>query len=335
MKKNWYIALFTAILITFSFVSPIHAQETDPVGIHILRPEELEEAKKLIAIDQNADTWHYVTVPITHEDMKDPVKWQKFFDTAKEQKVIPLVRLTTRFEKDSWIVPNKKQVVEQITFLGELNWPTDKKHIIVFNEVNHAKEWGGTLDPAGYARILEFTSSWARSENKNFVILPAAMDLAAPNGSQTLEAFNYLQQMKKENPDIFAYVDVWNSHSYPNPAFSAAPTGTAKNSMRGFKHELAFLKKETGKDYQVMITETGWENNAKTSRWLYSYYEYAVDHIWSDPQVLAVTPFILQGSPGPFSGFSFLDESGKPTKQYLALQEALAKEQETAVASVE
>lgn len=335
MKKYWYIGVFIAILTAFSFASPTYAQETDPVGIHILRPEELKQAKELVAVEQNNDTWHYVTVPFTYEDMNQPEKWQTFFDEAKELKIIPLVRLATKFENGSWIVPNKKQIVDQISFLSALDWPTEKKHIIVFNEVNHAKEWGGKIDPASYARVLEFTSRWAYTENKNFVILPAAMDLAAPNGSQTLEAFNYLKQMQKEIPDIFAYADVWNSHSYPNPAFSAAPTGTAKNSMRGFKHELAFLKEQTGMDFKVMITETGWEDNAKTNRWLYSYYQYAVEHIWSDPQVVAVTPFILQGSPGPFSGFSFLDESGKPTKQYVALQEALIKEDETAVASVE
>lgn len=330
MKKFWYIGIFLTFFFLKFQVSDSYAAEKKPVGVHILRPEELKEAKELIALDQAQDDWHYVTVPFTYADMQEPKKWQEFFDTAREIHVIPLVRLTTKFEDEAWIVPNKKQIVEQITFLGNLEWPTDEKHIIVFNEVNHAKEWGGRIDPPEYGRVLEFTSSWARSEQKNFVILPAAMDLAAPNGRETREAFTYLEQMRKDNPEIFSYVDIWNSHSYPNPAFSAAPTGTAKNSMRGFKHELAFLKDKTGKDFQVMITETGWENNAKTSRWLYSYYKYAVEHIWSDPQVIAVTPFILKGSPGPFSGFSFIDADGKPTRQYLALKEALEESADTA-----
>lgn len=333
MLKHGCIAIFSAFLLLFSMVSTVSANQTKPVGIHILRPEELKEARELIAVDQNTQDWHYVTIPFTLEDMKDQEKWQGFFDEAKELKVIPLVRLATKFENESWIIPNKKQIVDQITFLGSLEWPTDQKYIIVFNEVNHAKEWGGTLDPAEYARVLEFTSSWARSEQKNFVILPAAMDLAAPNGRETKEAFAFLEAMEKEDPEIFSYIDIWNSHSYPNPAFSAAPTGTAQNSLRGFKHELAFLKEKTDKDFKVMITETGWENNAKTSRWLYSYYQYAVDHVWSDPQVLAVTPFILKGSPGPFSGFSFLDAEGKPTKQYLALKEALKDPSDVTVAA--
>ncbi|PJC47224.1 MAG: hypothetical protein CO035_06805, partial [Candidatus Omnitrophica bacterium CG_4_9_14_0_2_um_filter_42_8] len=108
-------------------------------------------------------------------------------DKCKELRIIPLVRLTTEFDPDinAWKIPNKRDIYDQINFLSSLDWPTDKKHIIVFNEVNHAKEWGGTINPGEYTRLLKFTADWAHTENKNFVVLPAGMDLAAPNGSQT------------------------------------------------------------------------------------------------------------------------------------------------------
>ncbi len=292
------------------------------MGMHILNPSELTEAKTLI--QTNDEDWHYLTIPLSLNDLEKHDEWQQFFNQARDQKLIPLVRLTSRFENGAWQVPNRKEVTTLVRFLSTLDWPTDQKHIIVFNEVNHAKEWGGRLDPVEYARILRFATDWAHSEQKNYVVLPAAMDLAAPNGSQTMEAFTYLRQVHAADPELFALMDAWNSHSYPNPGFSASPQRTAQNSLHGFEFELAFLKEKTGRDFPVFITETGWVANRQTTKWLESYYTYALEHIWSHPQVVAVTPFVLKGSPGPFSGFTFLDQNNQPTAQYAALQRALS-----------
>lgn len=322
MRK--FFALFISLFLILSLSAKVSAEEVSKVGVHILNPSEIDSAKDLVGVE-NEDEWQYVTIPFTLADVQKPDQWQTFFNEAKKQKIIPLVRLSTRFEDDSWQVPTRKEVVMMMTMLGALHWPTPERHIIVFNEVNHAKEWGGTIDPEQYADVFSFTSSWAKSENKQFVVLPAAMDLAAPNGSETREAFAYLEQMKAADPDIFTYADAWNSHSYPNPGFSSSPEKSGKNSLRGFEYELAFLKEQTGKDFDVYITETGWEDNSRTSRWLSSYYEYAMRHIWSNPQVKAVTPFVLKGAPGPFEGFSFLASNDQPTKHYLALQQALTK----------
>ncbi len=311
------VSLFVATL------SQVAAVASIPAGIHILRIEEVTEAAELTQDMGVDDVWTYVTIPFTLADLDRPQEWQDFFDTAASKKMIPLVRLTTAFEDESWNVPTKKNIVDQITFLSKLQWPTDKKHIIVFNEVNHSKEWGGTVDPEEYARLFAFTANWAHTEEQNFVVLPAALDLAAPNGRSTVEAFTFLSQMEASHPDVLLLADAWNSHSYPNPGFSASPQRSGQNSLSGFKLELAWLQEHTGKEFQVYITETGWDVSGSLDRWMASYYQYAVSHIWSDPSVVAVTPFILQGSPGPFSGFSFLDETGEPTTQYVAYQKAL------------
>lgn len=323
------LSLFISLFLLFTTTSLASAEQTSKLGIHILNTAELTPAEQLLKVE-GTDEWRYVTIPFTLADVQKSQDWQAFFDEAKSKKIIPLVRLSTRFEDGSWQVPNRRDTVLLITALSHLDWPTEEKHIIVFNEVNHAKEWGGTVDPAEYARTLEFVSNWARSENKNFVILPAAMDLAAPNGYETKEAFAYLNEMYSADDEIFNYVDAWNSHSYPNPGFSSAPQRTGKNSLRGFEHELSYLKQKTDKDFDVYITETGWEDNRSTSRWLSSYYNYAMQHIWSDPRVKAVTPFVLKGSPGPFAGFSFLSDDDKPTRQYLAFRnliETIAEQQ--------
>ena len=354
MKKILVFTIFLALLLSQT-VSLSMAFDVSKLGVHILNVHEIEDAKKLVSLssesvlEQSTDpnfsseenkilgisqdksfaheAWSYTTIPITLDDLSDDKKteWQLFFDKSRELKIIPIVRLATRFspEKNSWIVPNRKEIINQLDFLSGLTWPTDKKHIIVYNEVNHASEWGGRVDPEEYSRILKFVSDWARTEEKNYIILPAAMDLAAPNGHSTLEAFNYLSQMYKFDPDIFSYIDIWNSHSYPNPGFSSVPTKIGKNSLRGFQYELDFLKSKTGNDYKVMITETGWKENAWNSKWLESYYTYAMQHIWSDERVIAVTPFLLKGAPGPFASFSFYDADNEPTNQFYAFRGAL------------
>lgn len=322
MSKKFFALL--AFSLFFFTAGPVSAREGEVLGIHILSPTELEAADALISADDQ-NSWHYVTIPFGLADLEKKAEWQKFFNQAKDKKVIPIVRLVTQAEGAAWRQPNRKQITDQISFLKNLDWPTDKKHIVIFNEVNHAKEWGSQLDPVGYTEVLRFSAQWAHAENANFVVLPAAMDLAAPNGGVTMEAFNYLEQMYASDPEIFNYIDAWNSHSYPNPGFSSAPQRTTQNSLRGFEHELAYLKKKTDKDFQVYITETGWVSNRATAPWLESYYTYALQHIWSDPRVVAVTPFVLQGAPGPFAGFTFLDERGQPTSHYRALQNAIKK----------
>jgi len=315
-----------AALLLSSQVFPVSARENSVFGIHLLHPAELEKGLELIAPTETNE-WHYVTIPLSLEDIhKDrSSEWQDFFRKAKEKKVIPIVRLVTTFDNGAWAIPTKGDIVDIFAFLGKLDWPSEKKYIIVFNEVNHANEWGGNIDPENYADLLRFTANWAHSEEKNYQILPAAMDLGASNGAETREAFEYLNAMLAYDPHLFEVLDYWNSHSYPNPGFSASPEKTDKKSLRGYTYELAYLKNKSNRELQTFITETGWEDNSTTHRWLSAYYQYAADQIWTDERIVAVTPFILQGAPGPFTRFSFVDQDGHPTAQYHAYQDTIKR----------
>jgi len=298
------------------------------LGIHLMKVEELSLVKPLLKEPRGHSAifkqdWHYVTVPFTLSDLGQSDRWQKFFNQAKKQRIIPILRLTTRFKQGHWQVPSRKNIVDQINFLSHLNWPTTEKYIIAYNEPNHAAEWGGKVDPQAYAITLAFVADWAHTENNGFVVLPAGLDQAAPNGKKTMEAFNFLNRMWTSDAEVFQKIDVWNAHAYPNPGFIASPYSTSKMSLRSFIYELNWLKQKTGRDFQVAITETGWRDTPLTHWKLTAYYSYALKNIWSDPRVIAVTPFTLKGSPGPFSQFSFLNASGKPTGQYHALQAAI------------
>jgi len=311
---------FLLIIFLFFLLTPlkINATNDEKLGVHIFSVTEIDYAAKLLKSRENKKNWNYVTVLLTFDDLEKKDQWVKFMKRCRKHHIIPIVRLATKAEGKNWIRPNKKQIVDMISFLGDLDWPSKDKIIIVFNEVNHAQEWGGEVNPANYASTLRFVSSWARTEVKGFVVLPAALDLDAPNGVNTMEAFFYLNKLYDFDKEIFTYVDAWNSHSYPNPGFSSSPRGNGKNSMKGFIRELDYLRDKTNREYKVFITETGWRLSGKTEQWLENYYTYSMQHIWSHYQVVAVTPFVLKGSPGPFSAFSFLDEKSKPTAHYEA-----------------
>jgi len=338
VMRNIILALFIALFFLFAptlffgVEAAVVSEKTSTMGMHLMNISELEEAKELIGGSADSDTWQYVTIPFTLSDLDRTQEWQDFFDQARELQIIPLVRLATRYDPaiDAWEIPTRKDIVQQVTVLSLLRWPTEQRHVMVFNEVNHAKEWENTLDPVGYAETLRFASSWMRSEGKHYVVLPAAMDLAAPNGPVTREAFTYLEAMKATDSEIFAAIDGINSHSYPNPGFSASPYRTGQNSLRGFEHEITYFKEATGRDLPVYITETGWDDRGRLSGRLVEYYQYALTEIWSHPQVVTVTPFVLRGDPGPFSGFSFVKGDGTPTKQYTALQTAMQRVAEKA-----
>jgi xanthosine utilization system XapX-like protein len=324
------VGFIMSLLGLLTFVPPAQALTAAVLGMHVLQPQELNDAKTLVDAKPQDQQWHYVTIPLSLDDLSKQSEWQTFFNNAKDQHMIPIVRLVTRFGGKSWNIPTRKDIVAMTDFLSQLTWPTDQKYVIVFNEVNHANEWGGQLDPAGYADVLQFTTNWLHATDPQFVVMPAAMDLAAPNGhdpdgAPTQTAFSYLEAMHTSNPDVFGSIDYWNSHSYPNPGFSSAPTRTAINSLRGFTFELDWLKAQTGRDFQVFITETGWVDSPQTHRWLSDYYTYALKNVWSDPRVIAVTPFVLRGDPGPFATFGFLDRNNKPTYQYQALRQALER----------
>lgn len=298
---------------------------TSKLGVHILHSDEVSQVRDVVNLTPEDEIWQYVTVPFTLDDVSKQAQWQQFFQKAAQNRLIPLVRLATRYENGSWQRFTRKDIVDELTFLDQFEWPTDKRHIIIANEVNHAAEWGGSIDSGSYAQTLEFAADWAHTQDHQYIVLPAALDLAAPNGGATQEAFAYLEQLYSAHPELIDKLDAWNSHSYPNPSFSAPPTALGKQSLRGYQSELSFITRYTDKTLPVYITETGWQDSAKISRRLADYYTYALQNIWSDSRVVAVTPFLLKGSPGPFATFSFLDEDNQPTSQYRALQTALRR----------
>ncbi|HEV2339874.1 MAG TPA: hypothetical protein VGT05_03870 [Patescibacteria group bacterium] len=323
MKKLFFLLFL--LWFSLSFASQAFAIENplsspnNKVGIHILFTSELDDAAKLV--NSNGGDWGYVTIPIQAGD-KDLEKWQAFMDTCRSLHLIPIIRLATEgdyFNTQVWRKPDERDVLDFANFLNSLTWPTKNRYVIVFNEVNRGNEYGGTPSPSDYAQLLSYAVTVFKSRSPDFFIISAGLDNAAANTSETMNEYSFLQSMNSAVPGIFNQVDGLGSHSYPNPAFSQPPSIHTNESITSFLYERSFVSQFTSKTLPTFITETGWSDGAIDSTSIASYYQQAFSSVWNDPNVVAVTPFLLTAGAGPFADFSFLQPDGSPSAMYASL----------------
>ncbi len=276
------------------------------MGIHILFPSELHTAAQMI---NNADkgSWGYVTIPIQASD-RNRKKWQDFLNQCSIERIIPLIRVATVPDGSNWQEPNNYDLVDFANFLSDLKWPIQNRYIIIFNEVNRPDEYGGMANPERYADILNNAVDIFKARSPDFFILPAGLDNAAISRGGALHWSTFLSRMHQQQPDIFNKIDGWTSHAYPNPDFSARPNLSGSNKIDSFRYDLQFLKRYTIKKLPVFITEAGWSNKNLSDIQVSYYYQYAFSKVWSDPRIVAVTPFLLNAQDGPFKQFSFLNQ---------------------------
>jgi hypothetical protein len=280
-------------------------------GIHITDSNDIEPARELV--NSQGGDWGYVTFVI-REDNRDTEEWQVFFDRLRENHLIPIVRIATKMEDSYWTKPTPESVAGWVGFLNSLNWVVQNRYIILFNEPNHAKEWGMNISPEEYATIAKLFHQELKKVSDGFFILPAGLDDAASDTANTMSSAKFFDRMHHQVPEIFTLFDGWVSHSYPNPAFSGSPYDAGSGTIRGFEWELAYVSKlGFGDNKPVFITETGWQHNqgknpnsrSLNPEMISRYYTEAFTNAWNKEAIVAVTPFILNYPDTPFDSFSF------------------------------
>lgn len=290
-------------------------------GIHIIQATHDESSPSASLVNSNGGDWGYITVLIEGKD-KNKDKWQQFFDDLRRRHLIPLVRLATTPEGNFWKRPDIGEAQVWADFLDSLNWPTKNRYVIIYNEPNHAKEWGNKVDARDYAKVLDQTITTLKSKNGDFFVLNAGLDASAPQQPPSYQdEASFLQQMNEEVPGIFNKLDGWVSHSYPNPEFSGSPDGEGRITVRGYLWELQQLKSlGVAKNLPVFIAETGWKHaegivhdaRFPSAETIAQYFKNAFENAWNHPSIVAVAPFLLSYQDYPFDHFSFTT----PAKQY-------------------
>jgi hypothetical protein len=272
------------------------------VGIHIFNEKDLEGANKLI--NSSGGKWGYVTIVITEAE-RDHDRWQNVFDQMRRLHLIPIVRLATKAVGDKWNAPQESEIDSWVSFLNSLNWVIQNRYVIINNEPNHAKEWGGRIDPEGYAEYLAKISLKLKAASTDFYVLPAGLDPTSINSTDIMSESQFIGRMLEAEPKVFDQVDGWSSHSYPNVSIAI------------YNQELALV----GKKMPVFITETGWPANKYSDSEIGANLVDAYQNTWNDPTVVAVTPFILDYTTPPFDIFSWR----KPDGSYRSFYEQVQK----------
>ena len=313
---NIFFLLFTVTCTlspAYAIVDPLSVPN-NRYGIHIISatPDESSPAAQLI--NSSGGDWGYITVLIESKD-RDHDKWQQFFNDLRRRHLIPLVRLATQPEGNYWKRPYEGEEQAWADFLDSLNWPTKNRYIIIYNEPNHAKEWGNKVDAKSYAIVLDKTITALKSKNRDFFVLNGGLDASAPQQLPNYQdQISFMQQMNEAVPGIFDRLDGWVSHSYPNPAFAGSPQAVGRGTVGTWKWELLQLHSlGVNKNLPIFITETGWkhaegiiyDSALPTSEQTAQYYITAFQSAWNSNQIIAVTPFLLSYQETPFDHFSF------------------------------
>ncbi len=304
-----YIVLILCLLFL-----PINvlAQEGNPnnkFGIHLAQPhdEDLDRADELV--NSSGGEWGYITLVIQEND-RDVNKWQGIMDKLRERKLIPIIRLATQPENSNWRRPSKEEAKDWVSFLNKLNWVVENRYIILFNEPNHATEWGGEVDSVSFAQVNESFAKALKESEGDYIVMMGGLDLAAPSSRPNYEdAGIFFEEVINEIgvEDFNMYFDALASHSYPNPGFVGSPFDTGRRSVRGYGWELELLRSLGVKELPVFITETGWNGSALSREAVAENFRIAFNNVWlPDERVKAVTPFILNYQTEPFLQFSWI-----------------------------
>ena len=324
MKRILTLVLTLSLLLAsfqsaFAIESPV-LKQNNRIGIHILFPSEINNAAKLI--NSNGGDWGYVVIPIQSGD-KDIERWQGFFDEAISNHVIPILRLSTEgeyFNTSRWRKPTDSDLVDFANFLNSLEWPVKNRYIIVYNEVNRGDEWGGTPNPGEYAQILNSAVDIFKSRNKDFFIISAGLDNAAPSLGNYLNQYDFLREVESFSPGIFNKIDGMSSHSYPNPGFAQEPDRESLMGTGSYLHESLLINEYRDSKIPIFITETGWKIGAVTEDQASEFLGRAYREIWTDPNIVTVSPFLLNAGDHNFQGFSLIDSHGNKRKTYNVIE---------------
>jgi hypothetical protein len=313
------------LIFTLLFSRPILASD-NIFGLHLTQPQDINSAH-LVINSSNGD-WGWTTIVI-RTDQLDRQTWQDFFDNCRKYHIIPIIRLSTKSEGENWKQPDELDINNLANFLNSLNWPSQEKHIVLFNEINHASEWGGELNIKKYVDISIYAFKKFKELDPNFIILSSGLDLAAPdNRPQFMSAENVYKEIYEYKPEYFNNIDGITSHSYPNHGFVGLPSDTGQHSVVGYKWELDFIKKlGISKDFPIYITETGWphregedkKNSFYTTNTTANFLKMTLNMWAQDKNVKAVTPFIYNYPNEPFDHFSWLDKDEKMYPEYQQL----------------
>lgn len=298
-------------------------QGNNKVGMYVLNSsDQIAGAAELI--NSNGGDWGYVLLTMNLND-RGSGNWQSLFNAAASAHVIPVIQLF-----NAGVCSVDSMDFEGLAeMLNGLEWPTTRRYISIFNEVNAGDYWCGTASPEEYAKALDKALRAFKNQSDKFFIMPAAFNSSARSGAVSNENAKYIGEdaflagMNQAVPGIFTRIDGWATHSYPQPNFSGSIYG-GRDSILNYNWELGLLRQFGVSSLPVFITETGWlhregqescsqysQNGLLSADAVAARYRDAYVNYWlRDARVVAVMPFVFASSDPCAAGFAWQKPDG-------------------------
>jgi hypothetical protein len=274
-------------------------------------------------VNANGGDWGYITVVWTIQDREDRMaeyNLQLFLDRCYEFHVQPIVRVATKFEakreptvpgqpavkpnlqgaEGSWTRPDWDEPLKWRAFFERGKWPTRHAWIVIGNEPNLGREWGGAVDAAGYAKYLDHVLD-VFADAPRFDIVSGALDISNTTAMPVMQdALEFLDEMGATVPGLFERLPAWASNPYHVPNLGPG----VRYTHRAYEAELDRI----GREMPVLITEAG---NLQTGDELEiaRFYAEAFRDWMADPKVVAATPLFWHPDRNDFWMFE-LDKRG-------------------------
>ncbi|MFN8523012.1 MAG: hypothetical protein U0821_07870 [Chloroflexota bacterium] len=283
-------ALALAALLSMVAPLPAFAREpaprpaNNPVGINLVRwfdPFYVKAVGDLV--NASGGDWGYVTIVMIEDERLNVARFQAFLDQCAISHLTPIIRVGTRFDVDRevWAKPDWGEPARWRRFFDSVRWPTASRHLLVGNEPNLGREWGGEVQPAEYARYL---SHWIDifADEPRYVIYNGALD--ASNDTHLpdrMDEFEFIAGMRDGVSNIFEKLHGWAS----NPYHFWWSAEKRRFTFRAYDHELEVI----GRDLPVIIVESGLGHIDDPGQ-VADYYQMAFEAWQADSRVLAATP---------------------------------------------
>jgi len=274
-------------------------------------------------VNANGGDWGYITVVWTMQDREDQMadyNLQMFLDRCFEHHVQPIVRVATRFEakreptvpgqpavkpnpqgaEGTWMRPDWDEPLKWRELFERGRWPTRHAWIVVGNEPNLGREWGGEVDAAGYARYLaRFLDVFA--DAPRFDVVSGALDISNTTALPVMQdALEFLDAMGAAVPGIFERLPAWASNPYSVPGQGPG----VRYTHLAYEAELDRI----GREMPVIITEAGHLQTGDEQE-IARFYAQAFRDWMADPKVVAATPLFWHPDRNDFWMFE-LDRRG-------------------------
>ncbi len=256
----------------------------NPIGINLIRWTEnqyLWAAADLV--NSSGGDWGYVTITLIDDDRQSPYRLQRILEQCAHRHLTPIIRVATRFDvtTETWSRPQWNDPFLWRELFNSVTWPTTLKYIVVGNEPNLGREWGGEVDPAGYARYLE---KWLDvfADDPTYRIFNGALD--ASNDTlmpERMDEFEFIDAMREAAPGLVDRLHGWAANPY-HFWWGTEPRFTYK----AYEVELEYI----GRDMPVIVMEFH-AFEIDEPQMVAEYYAEAYEHWLADPRIIAITPF--------------------------------------------